>query len=295
MDDLIKHLPVSKIGLRNINYLIEAWSNLLPNKYKKIFVRASLVIDNYIGQPLEQSIAAFSGGVDASFTLVRHMERDWNVVSYNLKNILYVHGFDIPSSKYNQYEGLIERISPIYQQYDCRLFTIWTNLKEVSKQDWEMSHASQLACCLHMFSEHFNTALLASSEPYLDMFLPWGSTPATDFLLSGAAMNIVHDGAGFTRTEKVERIAKNFNARKYLKVCWENRSHDNCGECEKCYRTKLNFAAVGLNKVECFDSGINARKILFMKINSLGKFKQIKSIISYVKQNGKKKIMNGQK
>src|SRR5690554_4673249 len=35
-EDLYTQLPLSKKGLRNMHYLIEAWNNLKPNQYKKI-------------------------------------------------------------------------------------------------------------------------------------------------------------------------------------------------------------------------------------------------------------------
>lgn len=145
-----------------------------------------------------------------------------------------------------------------------------------------MSFSAQLSCCLHLFSEHFSDALVASSESYQDMFLPWGSTPATDFLLSGNNMRIIHDGAGYSRTEKVQRIAANKMASTYIKVCWQNKSMDNCGQCEKCYRTRLNFLAVGKKQVDCFEGRTQGYKIPSMKVNSLAKSKELESILRYI-------------
>lgn len=279
--------PISKQGFQNVNYYIEAWHNLLPDTYKKIKIIASNIVDgtNTKTHPAE-SISAFSGGVDACFTLIRHNEKDWGEnFDYNLKNVLCVQGFDVPINKNKEYDLLMDRVSPIYEQYNCRQFKVWTDLKLASKQDWEMSFSAQLACCLHLFSEHFAQALIGSSEPYKDFFLPWGSTPSTDFLLSGTNLEIIHDGAGFTRTEKAERISKNNIAVDRMKVCWEKGFEDNCGECEKCYRTRLNFLAVGLTDPKCFDSPITLNKIKSIKLNNLGKICEFQSILDYAHKN----------
>jgi len=283
-EDLNIDLPVSSQGLRNANYFIEAWNNLLPNKYKKIRVNASCIINkSKINNGENNSISAFSGGVDACFTLIRHNENDWGY-GENIKNVLCVQGFDVPVDKNKEYDLLMERISPIYEQYDCLRFKVWTDLKIKSKQDWEMSFSTQLASCLHLFSEHFTQAFIGSSESYKDFILPWGSTPSTDFLLSGSNMEIIHDGAGYTRTEKVERIAKNDIAKNRLKVCWEKGFEENCGDCEKCYRTRLNFLAIGSNDPKCFDSKIDLSKIKKIKLDNVAKIAEFQSIYDYLNQ-----------
>lgn len=287
-ENLEINLPISKQGLQNANYYIEAWHNLLPETYHKIKILASNVVDgiNKKTHPTE-SISAFSGGVDACFTLIRHNEKDWGEeINYNLKNVLYVHGFDIPIDKYKECDLLLNRISPIYQQYNCRQFKVWTDLKSKSKQDWEMSHSAQLACCLHLFSEHFRQALIGSTDSYRDFFVPWGSTPSTDFLLSSSNFETIHDGAGFTRTEKVERISNNTLATSLLKVCWEKGFEDNCGECEKCYRTRLNFLAVGLNNPKCFKNPIYKSKIKNVRLSNKTKIVEFQSIVDYSKKHG---------
>jgi hypothetical protein len=285
-EDLYLDFVISNDALKNATYYIEAWHNLLPQEYKKIkLLPLHRMYSSSQHQDKNGVIAAFSGGVDASFTLIRHQEKDWGDASYHIQSVLSVHGFDIPSHKYDEYQKFYERVSPIFEQYHCQRFKIWTDLREKSQQDWEMSFSAQLASCLHLFSEHFNTALIASSEPYTDMFVPWGSTPATDFLLSGDAMRLVHDGAGYSRTEKVERISKNLAASTYIKVCWQNQSIGNCGQCEKCYRTRLNFMAVGVDQPACFDNKIQLAKIPAMKINSEPRAKELLSIMQYTKKH----------
>lgn len=267
-------------GVQNLTHFIEAWGNLLPQQYKKIKINAHQIIEpNSV--KTNAAVSAFSGGVDACFSLIRNAESDWKNGAFDIQYVLGVQGFDIPKEKYAEYDELMKRVSPIYEQYGCRRLKVWTDIKDQSKQDWDMSHAAQLASCLHIFSEHFSNGIIGSSEPYCDFFGPWGSMPSTDFLLSSGQMDIIHDGAGFSRTEKVERISKNQMVLDRVKVCYQKGFNDNCGKCEKCYRTRLNFLAVGIANPKCFNQPIEYSYIKKIKFNSKVRLTELKSIISY--------------
>jgi len=284
-EDLIIDLPLSPKGIHNINYLIEAWHNYFPKKYKRIKLIANN-IDQSIKPKNNEAISAFSGGVDACFTLLRHNQDDWeHHSSFQLKNVLCVQGFDVPSDKNKEYQELLKRISPIFKQFNCQKLEVWTDLKEVSNQDWEMSHACQLACCFHLFSEHFDYALIGSGDSYKDLVTPWGSTPCTDFLLSSSTMETIHDGAGYTRTEKVKRISNQQIIRERLKVCWEKGLEDNCGECEKCYRTRFNFLAAGYADPKCFDTTLDLKKLHKFDYRAKSKLIELESILDFVQEN----------
>jgi Polysaccharide pyruvyl transferase len=82
-----------------------------------------------------------------------------------------------------QLEALINRTKPFLDELRLNLQIVRTNLREAGLQDWEDSFMSQLACCLHNYWHDFRFALVGSSEPYNGLALPWGSNPATDYLL----------------------------------------------------------------------------------------------------------------
>ena len=89
----------------------------------------------------------------------------------------------------------------------ARLCIVRTNSKELGLQKWEDSCGAQLAACLHLFSGDFSHALIGGSDAYDELWLPWGTNPVTDHLLSGGQMAIVHDGAAFCRTDKIAFLA----------------------------------------------------------------------------------------
>ena len=48
-----------------------------------------------------------------------------------------------------------------------------------------------------------------------------------------------------------------------LRVCWQGELKDrNCGKCEKCVRTKLNFLACNRDVPEYFPESVSIEKIL---------------------------------
>jgi hypothetical protein len=101
--------------------------------------------------------------------------------------------------------------------------------------------------------------------------MPWGSNPVTDHLLSSKTFQIIHDGAAFSRLQKVQQIANWPEALRGLRVCWQGQQKDrNCGRCEKCIRTILNFRVLGLGLPECFEQDVTNREILSLKgLNTL--------------------------
>jgi hypothetical protein len=281
------HGPMTKDALCNLSTFQEAWTRWKPHLYRKIELIPSEVVSPQTGTD-GRAIAAFSGGVDSVFTILRHNNQQLGNASYPLNHaVLMVHGFDAPLESLVNFEALKHRTAPLLQELGLNLRTIRTNLRSRLAQDWEDSHMAQLACCLHNYSHEFDYALVGSTEPYDRLVIPWGSNPATDYLLSGARMRIVHDGAGFSRTEKVAYIANNRTASKVLKVCWEGKEYDkNCGDCEKCIRTQANFLAVGVTQPPCFDAPLNLRQIKTISLTSDLACAELESIIAYAQAKG---------
>ena len=100
-------------------------------------------------------------------------------------------------------QELVDRTEPVRALTGARLCIVRTNSKELRLQKWEDSCGAQLAACLHLFSADFSHALIGGSDAYDELWLPWGTNPVTDHLLSGGRMAIVHDGAAFCRTDKI--------------------------------------------------------------------------------------------
>jgi hypothetical protein len=284
------HGSLSADALRNLNELQEAWCLWKGNRYTKVKIDASQITDYNEVLTSRSAIAAFSGGVDSIFTLLRHATGDYGAASYPLrKDVLLVHGFDVPLQSPEHLDALKERTAPLLKELNLGIRVIRTNLKELGLQDWIDTFGAQLASCLHNYSHEFCYGLVGSSAPYDALLLPWGSNPATDHLLSGAALRIVHDGAGYSRIEKVKQIARNTTAAHVVKVCWEGKqTFKNCGNCEKCIRTRLSFLAVGVPNPPCFETPLDRRHIKELRLTNDFQCAELVRIGAYAKGAGLK-------
>jgi hypothetical protein len=281
--DLHLRGPATSAGVRNLNEFQLAWSRWLPAVYRPITIHADTVVPR-AHSPMGRAIAAFSGGVDSSFTLLRNTLTP-AAASHRVDTVLLVHGFDIARANPDALQELMDRTHDLRQLCGVQLRIVRTNSKELRLQPWEHGFGAELAACLHLFSAEFSHALIGSSEPYDALVLPWGSNPVTDHLLSGGRLAIVHDGAAFSRTDKMAFLSRFPASMKALKVCWQGSQQGrNCGVCEKCLRTQLNCLAVGIANPPCFEGPLDLRRIGGIRINSDAVLAELQSIVQYAER-----------
>jgi hypothetical protein len=162
------------------------------------------------------------------------------------------------------------------------LIRIATNVQRV-EHAWDDVVGAVLASCFHLLQPNARTALIGSEFPYHLLVGPgWSSHPLVDPLLSSAALRIVHDGAGFTRPDKIRTIAVWPTVMKNLVVCWEGRNPGrNCSRCSKCVRTILAFRALGLPLPESFEdvSDADIRAIGPLKAPQQATLRQLLDVI----------------
>jgi hypothetical protein len=271
---------MTRSALLNLATFQEAWCRWRPGVYRPVRIEPHSLVDDPPRAP-PRSIAAFSGGADAIFTALRHAGDP-----YALDSVLLVHGFDVPTDRPDQFGKLVERVRPFLDHLKLRPRIVRTNIAELRFQDWLDSFLAQLSCCLHGFSHEFRFGLTGGGEPYDALVLPWGQNPCTDYLLSGDGFTIVHDGAAFSRTEKIAAIARDPVATKAIKVCWEAPDlSTNCGVCEKCVRTRLNFKAVGIDNPSCFDGELTPRQIRDIRFSNESQRAGFRSILAYAESH----------
>lgn len=249
--DVHVHGVVSERLLRGLTEWQLAWSRWRPERYHQV----QITVDD-VGHDVpttDGAVAAFSGGVDAAYTLLRHVNRDAEWQTAAVSAVVMVHGFDIPLQDSEVFTRAAERVRRMLDGLDIELITVSTNLRDLLLS-WEDFHALALAASMQLLAPEFSIGLIGSSEPYRRMLFPWGSNPATDHLLSSNLIEIRHDGAGASRTDKVRYIARSDRMTKNLRFCWQgDRLDRNCGRCEKCQRTHLNFRLAGVDDSVCFE------------------------------------------
>ena len=88
------HGNLSASSLNNLNEFQRAWSMWRPNLYRRIELIPDAVV---VERPRStKTMQAFSGGIDASFTLVSHKYLYKDRGGFDVSAGLLVHGFDVP-------------------------------------------------------------------------------------------------------------------------------------------------------------------------------------------------------
>jgi hypothetical protein len=242
---------VSKLLLSNLVEYQSIWYKWVPHMYSKIEIEADSLNDNESVN--NGAVCAYSGGVDATFSVWRHVKKKWSYRSQEIKLCTMVHGFDIPLDNDIAFENSLTTSSTTLKELNLGLMPIKTNCKEISNSNWEHSFMCMLIAALSNFKNMAGTIIVGSGEPYEYNIKAWGSTPVADYLLSADGFSVMHDGASHSRTEKVEEITEWKTGVDSLRVCWEGDLKDsNCGKCEKCLRTQFNFLASCNSLPKCF-------------------------------------------
>jgi hypothetical protein len=281
------HGPVSRSAMYNLEDVQAYWRLWRPQRYKRVDIIPDEIVDLERRKPGRRAISAFSGGVDSTFTVLRHKSHPAAMEAYNLDAVLMVHGLDISLSNEDHFKMAIERANPFLRKMGVAMRVVRTTLKELNLQDWLDSHAGQLASCLHQFSEDFEFGLIGSTGSFADPELAHGSNPALDHLYSGDEFEIVYDGAGFRKTEKVAAIASDPVATAGIRVCWEGKDQwRNCGRCGKCIRTRLMFMMAGIPNPSCFDGPLDLAALKTMRIANVSEWSRVKEVSDYARARG---------
>ena len=251
--------PVTAAALRNAQAFQEAFASMLPGYLGVV----KIVPREVVAGPSDRggaAVVAFSGGLDSTFTLIRHAKKILGDGSYPITHALMIHGLDIRRSKPGVFDKLRKHVAPLLDELGVELIIARSNVRnplpeapKVQVQPYAYSQAAQIAGILHVLPEdRFSYGVIGSTEPYHNLLMPWGSNPATDYLLSNDRFSMAHDGAAFTRCEKAALVAEHPTALRTLRVCLRQVG-GNCGLCEKCVRTRLNLMAVGVHNPPCFE------------------------------------------
>jgi hypothetical protein len=283
--DLVVHGALSPSLLRNLEEYQTAWANWYPGIYSHIEIQA----DSEKEQPQASSgsvVSGFSGGLDSSFTVFRHRLQNLGRARQNLTAAVFVHGFDISLSRLEAYQRAALNAQVMLDSLDVEMIPMAMNLKQLG-DNWDHSHAAALASCLMLLQGGFSAGLIASSYPYSNLEMGWASNPVTDWLLSSASFQIIHDGAGFNRFEKIRAISEWPAALQHLRVCMRGAERDkNCCRCRKCVRTILYFRFVGCGLPPCFEQDASDFQVLITKYPNQSGITILREILAAAIESG---------
>jgi hypothetical protein len=276
--------PVTETLLRNLEEFQEAWAMWRP-RYRPVRITADQTLQTQ-PSPHRKGVVAVSGGVDGTFALLRHHSGHARLRTARPACALMVHGFDIPLLKQEAFDRAHNSVREMTRALGVPLATVRTNWREVAGNNWVMDYHVALSACLHQFQGLANVGVTGAGEDYTQLVVPWGSNPVTNHLLSGGGFQVHTEGCGFSRTERVRLICDYPEIAAKLRVCWEGPiTGANCGRCEKCIRTMLNFMA---NKQEplCFDGRPTHGQILGLTARNSVQMAFLREILASARKNG---------
>jgi hypothetical protein len=184
----------------------------------------------------ERVASFFSAGVDGSHTLLRNMD--------DITHPIMLSGFDAAGTDRASWLRAVEKQNAFARMVGKELIPIETNVRWwISKRKiaWDFAHGLILSSLGSLVKA--GRIYVPSSHTYNELF-PWGSHPLTDPMWSTESTEVIHDGAGFRRGEKMKDLCGDQRILDNLKVCWKSIL-ENCGECPKCIRTMTALYLLG--------------------------------------------------
>ncbi len=238
-------LPVDRQLFDNVQELMRIWKGWYPHLH--IVPVEAEIVDMEPRKSPAKTASFFSGGVD-SFHAVLHYDVDAGSSSTTVvDDLVAIWGFDVPLRNLRAFQRVRESLQIAADELGKKLVVVTSNLRDTHFQQADFSslaHISFLASAVLAMEARYGTALIASSYAEKDLH-PWGSHPRTDPLHSSKRTTFIHYGGEYDRIEKTEFIAQSETALRSLRVCWLSETGENCGVCNKCYRTKITLELVG--------------------------------------------------
>ena len=185
-----------------------------------------------------------------------------------IHDALFVHGFDIGKRardpENERYRMALRRLEPVAIEAGVRIISCHTNLRHLpSRPDfWEYRQSgAALAALGHVATIGPAFLFIGGTYPVADP-VPMGSHPAVDGLFSSQRLTVIHDGARFSRLDKVRDLATWPTAIGALRVCPAGLGGQaNCGRCEKCLCTRLELLAAGVEETAAFGPSLTAPEL----------------------------------
>jgi hypothetical protein len=260
-DLIVEGAPVSAGLLPNLDRAQAMLHHWWPSRYRPVAIRA----EQAAGQaPANATLAAFSGGVDSCYAVLRHGEAMGPAPHFPIDAAVLVHGFDVRLHHTRVFERAVQKAQRMLAPRRIPLILLSTNIR-VTPHIWNDAVGGMLAGTLSVLSQGFGRAIVASSHERTDV--PYGSHRLLDGLYSSDRFEVWHDGARTARLAKVEALASWPEAGDNIRVCWEGRDHSvNCGRCEKCLRTFLAFRVAG-QRPAAFPADVHIEAVRSMKID----------------------------
>lgn len=261
------HGTLSSGLLENLFEFQHIWARWYPDLFQLIDIKSRGFVTPICRNT--NAMVAFSGGLDAMFTTWRHAKIKCGARSQTISHAIMVHGFDIPLSEQSRFNYAKSLAENALEELEIEIREVRCNYRDLSNLSWHYTHGVALIGTMANFKAIAGTCLIGSSHVY-EKLRHYGSSPISDHLMSSDALRVMHDGASHDRTQKADIVSEWKAGTDNLRVCWEGEDNGNCGECEKCLRTGLNFLSIGHEVPGSLKGKLNLRKLHKITLYNIG-------------------------
>lgn len=280
--DLRVRGPMSRTGLFGLRQLMEGRHGTTPETYKRpITVTPETVLEPAAEPRLSnRALLAFSGGLDSTFSAVRHGMRLRGAASYDLAGLVMVHGLDAPLSDTAGFAGMLARAQPVAQRVGVPILPVITDSMRLSHTAgrqgalWPHQAAPMVAAAMSLFRDQGSVGLIGGGLPYGAGRVGLGHPPIFDQFCTSAGFRIATDGVELSRADKIEALLPYPDLLAGIKVCVGSmngggNSALNCGRCWKCLVTYVNFRCLGITDPPCFAGPMDEALISTMSMPTI--------------------------
>jgi hypothetical protein len=276
--------PLSNQTLLGIRRWLSVYTEWFPKTYHSIDVRSEGTLDSVPAG--NKTLFTFSGGADSLYTVYRnHVSGLWS--PYKLSDAVLIHGFDIKLEKEKAFDMVIQQSKSVLEPVGLGLIPVRTNLHKYNRA-WNYEFNTALSAVLMSVGAESDKGLIAGTgRTGAASIIPHGSTPFTDPLLSSSRLEVVNSDWEASRMDKIEALRNWPEGIKYLRVCYSNPdATQNCGRCEKCVRTMMEFYFSTGSVPDAFDQPLTPEAILRPKYSTEVAFEFLNQISELASRNG---------
>lgn len=241
----------------SIPYFLDGYKNMYP----EVLFAGKLTVGRVVDcRPKKTGSCAtmFSGGLDATTTLLRHIDEHPHLIS--------IWGSDVNYDNENGWQIVEQGLRKTAEQYSLPLAVIRTrfiqfdnairlteDFGEVLQTSWWYGVKHGIGLLGHVapyaWLHGINVLYIASSNCYNDGPVRCASDPIIDNHLEYCGTTICHDAFDMDRMSKTKYLVQYHqdhpDEKIHVHVCWSSGSGENCCICEKCCRTMMGFMIAG--------------------------------------------------
>lgn len=220
-----------------------------PPGYQRVEIRCDHL------EPVEQEatqtgvLTPFSGGVDSAYTLWSHLPRNQPLPEFQVSHALYIQGVDVALDDDETMRAIVERHSAMAQRENIELIPAASNMEPFGRyREWIVFRTGLYpAAVTQVLGRGFKRFIATGNLGYNNVFRT-SRSPSTDYLFSTEALEVVHQGSGARRYQKIAELAKWEELQSVLRICRGESQHgfENCCRCRKCVATMIRLDALGV-------------------------------------------------